>query len=128
MIPAIGDVVILFDGTVRPPKDKLNICICPGTGRFLRINSRELWQPCVSIRRSDNPFLDHDSFVELRHLLFFPRRVVQDAVTSRRGILGCISARSATAIVVAATAAVTLTFEHKQLIKERLETIVDAAK
>lgn len=42
----------------------MQVCIDYENGLFLRINSKDKIRPCVSILRTDNPFLEHDSHVE----------------------------------------------------------------
>jgi hypothetical protein len=64
------DVLRIWDRYTRPSKPKLHICVCPDRQFFLRINSDAIFQPAHLIAKAANPFLHHDSFVELQQLIF----------------------------------------------------------
>jgi hypothetical protein len=111
-----GAVIALPDARVRPRnKLKWHICICPARRLFLRINSKPLWQPWHFIRAKNNPFLDHDSYVELTTLHFFPESELRSA---RK--VGQLTAKEQVNLAYAAQEAATLNDEQKDLIWEKL--------
>ena len=110
------EVVRIFDRFTRPNKAKRHICICDQLQLFLRINSESIYPPAHRILRANNSsFLTHDSYVELTQLV---RHVADDIARAEH--LGTMSMNEARKLVAAAEKAVTLSEEHKQLIRERL--------
>jgi len=111
-----GLVVVIPDPRVRPKnKPKWHLCVCPERRLFLRINSSGLWRPAHSIKVSKNPFLGHDSFVELRSLHFFTESELKAAK-----LVGEMSHQQQAELADAAMEAETLTDEQKDLIWDRL--------
>jgi hypothetical protein len=67
------------------------------------------------LRVNNSSFLTHDSYVELTQLV---RHVADDIARAEH--LGVMNMNEARKLVAAAEKAVTLSEEHKQLIRERL--------
>jgi hypothetical protein len=65
-----GDVVRIWDGSIRPPDYKRFVVIWPDEGWVLRINSNPRWKPNWPLSAADNPgCLDHDSYLELHGIV-----------------------------------------------------------
>jgi len=112
----IGMVIVVADQRVRPRgKPKWHLCVCPERRLFLRINSRPLWPPWHFIEADKNPFLDHDSFVELTALHFFAESELRAA---RK--IGEMPTGEQIEVALAAQSAETLNDEQKDFIFERL--------
>ena len=60
-----GDVVVLFDGTIRPPKHKWFVAVYVTEGWFFRLNSSPHWRPNFKLLQSENPCLEKDCFIEM---------------------------------------------------------------
>ena len=60
----VGDIYLIENGDIYPPKKKFSICVCVREGYFLLINSenRAMYK-CAPILKADHPFLSHDSFI-----------------------------------------------------------------
>lgn len=113
---ARGLVIAIPDPRVRPKnKPKWHLCVCPEKRLFLRINSKDLWRPAHPIKAAKNPFLDHDSFVELRSLHFFTESELRSAK-----LVGEMPTTQQLSVADAAQEAETLTDEQKDLIWEKL--------
>lgn len=82
------DVIWVFDRTTQPQKYKMYVCLSYEDGWFLRINSTDRYRPCVAIYRSENAWLDHDSFIECA-LLEVDEFEIDEAIT-RGGIVGVV--------------------------------------
>jgi hypothetical protein len=115
MIPRPRDVVRIFDLYTSPRKPKLHICISERRQLFLRINSQPIFKPNHLLRKSSNPYLDHDSYVELQQLV----RHMSDEIREAE-FVGRLSLAEAKDLVDAAQIAETLPAEHKRLITECL--------
>ena len=75
-----GEVWRILDHHVDPPAAKLFICaLPPPPGLWLRINSRPLWPPQHKLLARHNPYLDHDSYLELAGPFTHLQRVLADA-------------------------------------------------
>lgn len=109
------DVVRLWDRYTSPNKYKLHICVCDERQLFLRINSDPVFAPVHPLSQKNNPFLHHDSYVELQQLVRHMSQEIREAEH-----IGRISRAEANALVGAADKAPTLSPEHKRLIAERL--------
>lgn len=60
----IGDVFLIHNDEIYPPKKKLSICVCSTKNLFLLINSKDrIGYECVTVKNLDYSFLKHDSFV-----------------------------------------------------------------
>jgi hypothetical protein len=118
----LGQVIEIFDPRTQPQKPKWHICVCERRLLFLRINSRALWRPHHLLVMSQNPFLKHDSYVELRQLFHFGPNAVATAMRLRRNPLGVLNKSEAYALAVAAQRAVTLSQEYRDLVWENLTT------
>jgi hypothetical protein len=116
----VGQVVEVFDQWTRPQKPKWHICVCPIRLLFLRINSQPIWQPAYPLLKALNPFLDHDSYVELRQLLHFTPSEIATALQNPKNPLGRLTRAQARDLATAARAAKTLSEEWKDLVRQNL--------
>jgi hypothetical protein len=115
MIPRARDVLRIFDLYTSPRKPKLHICVSERRQLFLRINSQSVFKPNHLLVKSRNPYLAHDSYVELQQLVRHMSGEIRDAE-----LVGRLSLVEAKALVEAAQAAETLPAGHKRLIAECL--------
>jgi hypothetical protein len=109
------DVLRIWDLYTSPNKPKLHICVCDERQLFLRINSEAVFPPTHPLSKKNNPFLHHDSHVELQQLV---RHMSYEV--SRAEHVGKLSRDEAIALVEAVQQARTLSPEHKRLVAERL--------
>jgi hypothetical protein len=114
-VPNPGDIIRLWDRHTRPPKVKWHICICPQRQLFLRINTDPIFPPVHPISQANNPWLEHDSFVELQQLVRHLAYEIQQA-----DHLGTLTRFEAESLCEAVKNAETLNEEQQQLICERL--------
>jgi len=112
-----GDVVRLFDNLTDPPKSKRFVCVDWKEGWFLRIDSKLLWPPHLSLPLKGNEgCLDHDSFVELNTVLEFDDSVVDESLKVPANFLGPIADCDRQRLYDAVQSAVTLTPEQRNTI------------
>jgi hypothetical protein len=119
-----GQVIEIFDPWTRPPKQKWHICVCDQRYLFLRISPRPLWPPHHVLLQDGNPFLEHDSYVELRQLYHFSRRAVTAALRLSKNPIGVLSADEALALAMAARRAPTLSQENSDIIWQNLAPLL----
>ncbi len=115
----VGDVVLVFDGTIKNPKHKRLICCC-ADGIFLRINTKSIFRPCVLIEASDNlGCLEYDSYVELRGVIDHDMEELERAILDGGArVLGRIGTQTAALLVDQIRASFTLTqIEIRQLVE-----------
>lgn len=119
-----GDVILLFDGTIDPPKHKRFVCVVAAEGWFLRINSRRHFRPHCPVMARENPgCLDHDSFIELRGIIDYDLAEVAQALeASDARILGRLGAKAAESLVKAVRDAPTFTATEVTMIVGALES------
>jgi hypothetical protein len=110
-----GDVIRIEDRETIPVKIKIHICVCIAQHLFMRVNSRPIWPPCHMLRKINNSFLDHDSYVELNQLTHHSNYEIKNA-----DVIGRLSRQEAAVLIAAAKRAETLTDEQKALIEKRL--------
>lgn len=111
-----GSVIKIYDGRTRPKKVKWHVCVVPSRRWFFRINSSPLWKPHHPISAADNPFLEHDSFVELAQPHFFTESELRGCQR-----LGVMSAAECAKLAIAAKKASTLTEEQSDLVWQFLK-------
>lgn len=112
------DVIRVWDRHTHPNKWKRHICVCPTKQLFLRINSDPIFPPHHFLPKVSNPFLDHDSYVELQGLV---RHFAYEIGRSEH--LGRMSIHEARMLVEAAWKADTLTEDQKELIDLELLSV-----
>lgn len=76
------------------------VCVEPRLGLYYRINSEPKWQVPVTIYKSNNPFLDHDSYLECGSPLELDDYLVEESI-QENGILGMLHASHIPAICAA---------------------------
>jgi len=82
---ALLDVIWIDDAFIHPPGPKMQVCVCPASGFFFRINSAPKWQIPVLIRQADNPFLKHDSYIECGSPLELDDYVIETSLAGNDG-------------------------------------------
>jgi hypothetical protein len=119
----IGLVLRVRDPFVNPPfKTKWHICVCQRRYWFLRINSRPYFSPNLQILESDNPWLDHDSFIELTSVIFLPKSDVRVALL-KGDVIDNIATQTAAALRIQLPKIKTITERQKKLILVNLAGI-----
>jgi hypothetical protein len=91
------DVIWIYDGTTRPPKPRMVVCIEPDLGWFYRINTKARI-PAILLRKSDCPFLDHDSYLECGAPLEIDETIVDEALRYTGQPIGRLPATSREAL------------------------------
>ena len=81
------EVIWIYDATLREPHPKMVACVQPDNGWFYRINSRPFLKPFVPLKKSDHPFLHHDSFLHC-DILFLDDYLVRESLRRHNGIAG----------------------------------------
>src|SRR5712691_2145119 len=107
------DVLRIWDLYTSPNKPKLHICVCDERQLFLRINSEPVFPPTHALSKASNPFLHHDSYVELQQLV---RQMAYEIARAEH--VGRLGRAEAKALVEAVQTAKTLSPEHKRLVAE----------
>lgn len=123
-----GDVILLLDGTVRPPKYKRFICVVAAEGWFLRINTERHFRPHLPVRVRDNPgWLDHDSFVELRGVIEHdPVEIAEALCCNDARVLGRLIPATASDLAAAVLAAPTFREDEAAQIVAALRAVYGA--
>ena len=76
----VGDVIVLFSGTIPDPKPKWHLCVSVGRGWFFRINTRGHWGPPFALSAAENPCLKHDCYIELNAPVQFDEYEIEEAL------------------------------------------------
>ncbi len=118
-----GDVILIYDGTIRSPKHKRFVCVVAAEGWFLRINSERHFRPHLLIIARDNrECFDYDSFIELRGIIEYDIDGVVSALDcSDARILGRLSSDTVKKLIVAVQSAATFTSMESVTIVESLK-------
>lgn len=93
------EVIWLYDRSINPQKNKMQVCIDYEEGWFLRINTRDVIKPCVPISKSKNDFLDHDSHIDCSINLVDEFEI--DEALRRDGIYGRVNLCHASEVMTA---------------------------
>jgi len=121
----VGDVVRFFDGTTDPPKHKRFLCVCVADGWFLRINSKDCWNPKFHIPLVGNEdCLEWDSYLELRGVIEYDTDWLQEQLRDE-DYLGPLSIDTLQNLVNHLRAAKVLTIEQRELMVEQLSRAID---
>ncbi len=116
-----GDLVVLFDGTIDPPKHKWFLAAYVAEGWFLRLNSRPNWPPHFKLLQKDNPCLAQDCYVELNTILEFWEGEVAESLRYPDNHKGRLSDDTIRALIARLAGVFTLTPEEIQIIIRELQ-------
>jgi len=95
------------------------VCIEPTLGLFFRINTDDKWQTPVKLTKADNPFLEHDSFLECGEPLELDEYCVEESI-QEKGIIGRISPTVCPSIMAAVEKAKSIRAADKVAIRKAL--------
>jgi len=114
----VGDVFLIPNNAIYPPNKKFSICVCAANNLFFLINSenREKYD-CIAITRSDNSFLQHDSFVSCSRVFNYHIFVIK-----KSKFIGAISNADLTRIVDKVASSEVLSENKIGLITKNLNT------
>lgn len=75
-----GDIYLVENGDIYPPKKKFSICVCVREGYFLLINSenRAMYK-CTPILKADHSFLNYDSFIGCNRFFRYTAEQIRNA-------------------------------------------------
>lgn len=121
----VGDVVVLFSGTINNPKYKWHLCVCVSEGWFLRINSRPHWRPHFLLPEAENPFLEYDCYLELRGIIEYDDSEIEEALRVPSNHKGRLSNSTLQKLIDHLPSVPTLKSAEKDLIVERVSAVLD---
>lgn len=122
----VWDVIFPKDRYIYPPKFKMWVCVSRKNFWFLRINSDPITPPAVLLKKSDHPFLDHDSYMGCGgDLIFIVEEELKEILgeqrqEKRKGIVGSINKRARLKICHAIAASPRLSEAQKEIILAEL--------
>lgn len=120
----VGDVVVLFDGTIRPPKHKWFLCVSVRHSWFLRISTEDRWRPSFPLRAADNPCIEHDSFLELRGRIEYDDYEIGESLRYPDNHKGRLPDATIRALLGRLPTVVTMTPEEIELISAELRAVL----
>ena len=110
------EVILFFDGCIRPPNWKMIVCVEPHLGLFFRINTAGKWQTPVKIDKNRHSFLQRDSHIECGEPLDIDDYIVQQSI-DEKGILGKVHKDLVAPIYAAVMSAKNLSASDKEAIR-----------
>jgi hypothetical protein len=127
-----GQVLYLFCGFTRPPKEKYLVLACPGARPLLFVINSEIPQfiecrpdlrSCqVKLNVSDYNFLDHYSFVNCSEVIELLEEEIRGQILADVGrIRGELNATTKREIIRVVQSARTISPRHKKLIIDSLK-------
>lgn len=115
-----GDVIRLWDGTVRPPAFKRFLVIHPTEGWLLRINTKPVWRPHWALSALKNPScIEHDSWLELNGVIEYLPSELEEAHH-----LGSLSAETLYSLISVIKITGTFTTEEQEVMVEQLKAVL----
>lgn len=125
-MPAVivpGDVVVLFDVLTTPPKTKWFCSVCVAESWFLRINTEPRHHGLnVPVFQSENSFLDHDSHLDCKGIIFKDARTIQEILKDPSNYKGRLSDKAIRTVVDYLRSVPTIPPIQKQKILPELES------
>lgn len=86
MTVEIGEILLIENNEIYPPKKKFSVCVCISPNYFFLINSENrAFYKCTPIRQSEHPFLSHDSFISCVRPFLYSEEQIANA--KRKGSL-----------------------------------------
>lgn len=74
----IGDVFLIHNDEISPPKKKFSICVCSTENLFLLINSENRARyECIELKNQDYSFLKHDSFISCSRVFTYNISIIE---------------------------------------------------
>lgn len=122
----VFEVIWIHDDCIRPPGPKMVVCVEPELGYFFRINTEPKWQNPVLIKRNDNDWLEHDSYLECGQPLVLDDYIV-DLSLKGRGVIGRLNFSLVNVILTAMSKDDRVTEEDFDSIKKVLRRLIDVS-
>ena len=116
-----GDIVVLFDGTISPPKHKWFLAVYIAEGWFLRLNSRAHWRPNFKLLRRENECLESDCYIELSTILEFYEGEIDESLRYPDNHKGRLADKTIRALIDHLPTVSTLTAEEINIIMRELQ-------
>lgn len=86
MTVEIGEILLIENNEIYPPKKKFSVCVCISPNYFFLINSENrAFYKCTPIRQSEHLFLSHDSFISCVRPFLYSEEQIANA--KRKGSL-----------------------------------------
>lgn len=101
----------------------MQVCIDFVEGWFLRINTRDIIRPCVSIKQVDNQFLKHDSHIDCS-LHIVDEYELEEALLRGSGVIGRVDLSYAPTVLEALLAATFISPRDKQRLRSLFEPYI----
>ncbi len=119
-----GDIVVLFDGTIRPPKHKWFVAAYVAEGWFFRLNSKPHWRPNFELPASQNPCLEDDCYIELRGIIEYWEGEVEQSLRYPDSHKGRLSDDTIHAFIAHLPTVNTLTSEEIEIVTRELKAVL----
>ena len=116
-----GDIVVLFDGTVRPPKHKWFLAAYVAEGWFFRLNSNPRWRPNFELLQSENSCLENDCYLELNGKIEFWEGEIEQSLRYPDNHKGRLSDDTIRVLITHLPTVKTLTPEEIETITNELQ-------
>lgn len=120
-----GDIVVLFDGTISPPKYKWFLAVYVAEGWFLRLNSRAHWRPNFKLLRQENECLASDCYIELSTILEFYEGEIDESLRYPDNHKGRLADDTIHALITHLPGVATLTPEEIAIIIRELKASLE---
>lgn len=120
----VGDVVVLFAGTIRTPKPKWHLCVSVGEGWFFRINSKPHWEPNFALSAFEDLCLEHDCFLELNVPVAFDDYEIDEALRVPANHKGRLSDETLSRLAASIETVSTLSENMRRAIARELRAVL----
>lgn len=122
MTARVGDVIVIWDGTIRPPAPKMVICVSAEFGYYFRINTKPHWLGSIPLPKApDHQFLDHDSYVECASILELDDFVIDESIREK-GVVGRISTAMRRQIAEKVSGIALISADDKEILAKALRS------
>ncbi len=120
----VGEVILVHDPFVNPPKRKFQVCVSVSECLYLRINTRGHWNDSLKIPVARNDFLEQDRHIECGSLLEIDDYEIEEALKERPGIIGRLSNEDLLAVLERCKASRYLSQRDKAQIDEGILSVL----
>ena len=121
----VGDVVVLFSGTIQNPKSKWHLCVSVGEGWFFRINTKPHWGPSFALSAEQDTCLDHDCFLELNVPVEFDEYEIDEALRYPANHKGQLTDSTLTELAEHIQTVTSIPKEQREAIVAELRKVLD---
>ncbi len=117
-----GDVIVIYNEDIYPPKKKLSLCLSLKDNLFFLINSQSNYPFSLAIDKENHKFLKRDSYICCGRIFSYPKEKIEKVLKDKSLTVGKLVADKVIELINYLSNVKTLNKEEKNIIMNSFKT------